>query len=739
MEPKPYTWTFTPVGGTVRVKITSGADIARLGELDRKMWTVLSCPTRNLEFDQKTLELLDADHDGNIRVDEVIAAAQWLTGILKDPDMLLTRGTEIPFSAFNQENPDGAKLLASARQILSNLKLEKDSIALEDTADNVKIFADTKFNGDGIITPASADSEELAALVTTIGETIGKAMDRSGKDGVTAEHIEAFYTELADYAAWQDAGTEDVFPFGDKTADALAAVEALKDKVADYFMRCKLIGFDAEAAKAVDVSVEKIGAIEGNLALASSAIGEEPLAKPSAGAVLPLDAVNPAWKAAVETMRGLVLEADKNTLTETEWAGIVEKFAPYTTWMETKKGVRVEGLGIEKVRELLKTDQKAALLALVDADKALEEEALSIEAVDKLLRLYHNFYDFLNNYVVLADFYDPQRKAMFQAGRLYIDQRSTDLCVRVDGPSPEISSLSGMYILYCACKSDKLGRTMNIAAVLTAGDVDGLRPGKNAVFYDRDGNDWSAVVTSIVENPLSLRQAFWAPYKKAGRWISEKIGKSAEAKANKGESTLGSITEGATTAPAAGAQAATKAAPFDVGKIAGITIAVAAVAGVLTAIVATLKSLTWWQWIILIIGLMLIISLPSVFIAWRKLRRRDLGPVLNANGWAINAKSLVSVKFGKGLTQLAEFPKLTAVDPAARRKAFWRKFCCWFFGILIVAGAALYFTDNLKCIGLPFHKEKPAEEVVAEEAPADGTGSAAEAAQQEPSEPSAQE
>ena len=124
--------------------------------------------------------------------------------------------------------------------------------------------------------------------------------------------------------------------------------------------------------------------------------------------------------------------------------------------------------------------------------------------MDKLLRLFHNFYDYLNNYVVFADFYDPDRKAIFQAGRLYIDQRSTDLCIRVDGPHPEISALSGMYILYCACKSDKLGKTMNIAAVLTKGDVDGLCPGKNAVFYDRDGNDWSAVVTSIVENPLSL-------------------------------------------------------------------------------------------------------------------------------------------------------------------------------------------------------------------------------------------
>ncbi|MBQ9397966.1 MAG: hypothetical protein IJU08_05675 [Bacteroidales bacterium] len=714
MENKPYVWTFTPVGGSVRVKITSGADIARLGELDRKMWTVLSCPTRNLEFDQKTLDALDADHDGNIRVDEVIAAAQWLTGILKDPDMLLSRGTEIPFSAFNEENPDGAKLLASAKQILQNLKLEKDSISLEETADNVKIFADTKFNGDGIITPASADDEALAALVTTMTETIGKAMDRSGVEGVTADHIEAFYTALADYAGWQDAGTADVFPFGDKTADALASVDALKDKVADYFMRCKLIGFDPDAAKAVDISVEKIGAIEGNLALASSAIGEEPLAKPSADGVLPLDAVNPAWKAAVETMRGLVLEEGKNTLTEAEWADIVGKFAPFTAWMAAKKGAEVEGLGIDKVKELLKADQKAALLKLVEEDKALEEEALSIEAVDKLVRLYHNFYDFLNNYVVFADFYDPECKAMFQAGRLYIDQRSTDLCVRVDGPSPEISSLSGMYILYCACKSEKLGKTMNIAAVLTDGDVDGLRPGKNAVFYDRDENDWSAVVTSIVENPMSLRQAFWAPYKKAARWISDKIGKTAADKANKGESTLGAITESATSSPAAGAQTATKAAPFDVGKIAGITIAIAAVAGVLTAIVATLKSLTWWQWIVLIIGLMLIISLPSVFIAWRKLRRRDLGPVLNANGWAINAKSLVSVKFGKGLTQLAKFPKLTAVDPAARRKAFWRKFCCWFIGILLVAGAVLYFTDNLKCIGLPFHKEKPMEEVVEE-------------------------
>ena len=713
-----YNWTFTSVGGTVRVKITSGADIAHLGELDRKLWTVLSCPAKSLEFDQKTLELLDTDHDGNIRVDEVIATAQWLTGVLKDPDMLLTRGTEIPFEAFNTENPEGAKLLASARQILSNLKLEKESIALEDTADLTKVFADTKFNGDGIITAASAgDDEALAALIATIAETIGKAADRSGADGVTADHIEAFYTALADYSAWQAAGTEEVFPFGDKTADALAACEALKEKMADFFMRCKLISFDEAIAPAVDISVDKIGAIDGNLAEAGSAIGEEPLAKPAAEAVLPLDAVNPAWKGAVEAMRALVLEPGKKELSEAEWNEILGKFTPYTAWLGAKKGAEVEGLGIEKVNALVKAGQKDALLKLVEADKALEEEALSIEAVDKLLRLFHNFYDFVNNYVVLSDFYNPDRKAIFQAGRLYVDQRSTDLCIRVDGPNPDISALSGMYILYCACHSEKMGKSMNIAAVLTDGDVDGLRPGKNAVFYDRDGNDWSAVVTSIVENPLSLCQAFWAPYKKAGRWISEKVGKFASDKAAKGEGTLAGITEKATDKPAAGAEAATKAAPFDVGKVAIITMAFAAVAGTIGIIVNALKGLTWWQWIVLIAALMLVISLPSVFIAWRKLRRRDLGPVLNANGWAMNAASYVRGKFAKGLTQVAVYPKLTAVDPAARRRAAWRKFFCWLLGILIVAGGVLYFTGHLACIGLPYPKPQPVEvEEVTEEA-----------------------
>ena len=719
-----YPWSFASVGGTVRVNIQSGQDIAHLGELDRKLWTVLSCPTTNLEFDEKTLKLIDTDGDGKIRVDEVIKTAQWLTRILKDPDILLKEPSELKFEDFNEADPDGARLLSSAKQILQNLKLDKQSIALEDTADNVKIFADTKFNGDGIITPASADDEATAKLIETIAG-IASATDRSGAAGITADHIEAFYAACADFSAWKAAGTADVFPFGDKTADALAAVEAVKAKIADYFMRCHLVGFDAAISGAVDVSVDKIAAIEGNLADAAGKIAEEPLAKPTADAVLPLkEGLNPAWKAAIEAMAALVAPK-KKTLTEAEWNDILGKFAPYCAWMGAKKGAEVEPLGLEAVDAILKEDRKAALLELVEKDKAEEANALSIEEVDKLLRISRGFYRFLNNYVVLADFYAPDRKAIFQAGRLYIDQRSTDLCIKVAGPAAEIASLSGMYILYCACTSEKLGKSFNIAAVLTDGDVDGLRVGKNAVFYDREGNDYTAQVTAIVENPISVRQAFWSPYKKVARMISDRIDKKA---AEKNEKSMAGLTTATNTA----ADGKAPAVPFDIAKFAGIFAAVGMALGLIGAalagVIAALKGITWWQVLIIIAVVMLLISGPSMFIAWRKLKKRDLGPVLNTNGWAINAKSLVNVKFGKTLTSLAKFPKLTAVDPEARKKAARRAFWCWFCGIVIVAVVALWLFNVLAPIGikspLKCYNPDPVEECceapaeAAEEAPA---------------------
>ena len=61
-----YEWKYCSLGGITRVTITSGEDIAHLAELDQKMWSVLSCPVKGLELDERTLDLIDYDRDGNI-------------------------------------------------------------------------------------------------------------------------------------------------------------------------------------------------------------------------------------------------------------------------------------------------------------------------------------------------------------------------------------------------------------------------------------------------------------------------------------------------------------------------------------------------------------------------------------------------------------------------------------------------------------------------------------------------
>ena len=64
-----YKWQYCSLGGVTRVNIVSGEDIAHLGELDQKLWTVLSCPVKGLELEERTLNLIDSDNDGKIRVD----------------------------------------------------------------------------------------------------------------------------------------------------------------------------------------------------------------------------------------------------------------------------------------------------------------------------------------------------------------------------------------------------------------------------------------------------------------------------------------------------------------------------------------------------------------------------------------------------------------------------------------------------------------------------------------------
>src|ERR1041384_4818891 len=101
MTAPPYRWSFYRSGGVDQVALQSRDDLIHLPELDPKLWIALSMPTRGVELDPRTLDVLDTDHDGHVRHAEVLAALAWTREVLFDPGRLLDAGDTVPLSAFN--------------------------------------------------------------------------------------------------------------------------------------------------------------------------------------------------------------------------------------------------------------------------------------------------------------------------------------------------------------------------------------------------------------------------------------------------------------------------------------------------------------------------------------------------------------------------------------------------------------------------------------------------------------
>ena len=693
-EPK-HKWNFESVGGTTRVKISTGKDIAHLAELDPKMWTVLSCPVKGLGIDDKTLAFIDWDGDGKIRISDVVEASKWVTSVLKNVNLLVKGEDSINIQEFNQENESGLKLYNAARQILENLGKEETVISLADLANPTAIFANTRFNGDGVITEASAEEDDEKAAVAAAVKVTGGTADRSGAQGVTAQQIEDFYKAMADYIAWLDAEVK--APFGDKTDAAYAAYLALDAKVKDYFMRSKLASFAPESTTVLDVQASRIESISAeDLSAKSDDIASYPIVRITGKAEIDLSApVNPAWSQQWNTLKSIAVSSRKKVLTEEDWAAIGAQFTEYIAWKSAKAGACAEALGADQIRTLLAQDKKDALLALVGQDMTLAQASSDIDMVDKFLHIYRDMFRFLKNFVTFHDFYsmDKSVKGIFQAGTLLVDQRACRFCMNVDDVAKHsaAAATSGMYLIYCDCTTkDKPGKK-TIVAAMTVGEVGDIFVGKNVVYYDEGGLEWDAVITKIIDNPISVSQAFWSPYRRMAAAVENLISKSA---ADKDAKLMKEATAKINAAPAALPADGTKPAvapPFDIAKFAGIFAAIGMAVGMIgTALAALAKGifeLKWWQLILALIGVLLVISGPAMIMAWLKLRRRNIAPLLNANGWAINAASKISIPFGDTLTDVAKYPVLKLKDPYAKTglSAFWK----WVIGILTIVVVVL--------------------------------------------------
>ncbi len=720
-------WRFFRAGGFDQVRLESAADLRALAEggLDPKLWVALSCPVRGLEFDEKTLAMIDSDGDGRIRVPEIRAALGWVCSVLRDPSDLTRGAASVKLSAIDENHEEGKRVLASARQVLKDLgRTDATEITLDDVADTAKIFAQTRFNGDGVVPVESAEDEPTRGALTAIIDCVGSEPDRSGKPGVTAALLDRFFGEAEAFRKWQDeSAAEGVLPLGEATGKAADALRAVRAKVDDYFTRCRLAAFDPRSLGAVQRPESEYTALAaGELSAGSSELARMPIARAEAERPLPLaGGVNPAWAKAIAAFRDdavAPLLGARESLAAEEWEALCARLAPYEAWLGRKAGATVEKLGVARVRELCDSGAKSTITDLIARDKALEPEANAIASVEKLVRLHRDLFALLNNFVSFRDFYTRRAPSIFRAGTLYLDGRSFDLCVRVEDAAKHatLATLSRTYLVYCDCsrRTPSAQEKMTIVAAVTGGDGDYLMVGRNGIFYDRQGRDWDATVSKLVEHPISIRQAFWSPYKRIAKMIGEQIEKLAasrdKAAQDRAAAGIGEAAKaadapppGAPPAPAgapAAAAAKPPAAPFDIAKFAGIFAAIGLALGAIgTAIAAAATGfarLPLWQMPLVVAGILLLISGPSMVIAWLKLRGRTLGPILDATGWAVNTRAKINIPFGAALTALAKLPpgaERAMSDPYAEKKS-GRKLII-FLLLLAAAAGALWYTGHL--------------------------------------------
>ncbi len=510
-----------------------------------------------------------------------------------------------------------------------------------------------------------SDDEEGAAIAAAAKEILAETSGETiSVDAASA--AQARFAEKA-AAAWEVAGAA-AQPLGADSAAAYEALQAVAAKIDDWFARCKLAAFDDRATAMLNASDDDLKALAVGV-IDSAAAANLPIAKVGAGktalAALPLnEGVNPAWAGAVASFVSAVvtpLLGACDTLSEADWQQIKAKFAPYADWLAAKPDAAAIGDGVL--------------------------------ALEKLARYCRDLLTLANNFVAFKDFYTRQGHGIFQIGTLYLDGRACELVVAVNDPGKHaaLASLSRLCLVYCDCVRGSEKRS--IAAAFTAGDSDQLMVGRNGVFYDRQGNDWDATITKIVDHPISLRQAFWSPYKKLARLVAEQLQKVAASKAAAVEGKLATTATGIGAKVEAPPAKPAPAAPFDVGKFAGIFAAIGLAVGALGTAVASmvtgLLGLAWWQLPLALLGILLLISGPAVAMAWFKLHARNLGPLLDANGWAVNARARINIPFGTSLTQLATLPsgaERSLTDPYAEKQAPWKGIV---IGLFILAGLLL--------------------------------------------------
>lgn len=648
--------TFRKYGGSIQVKIDTFSELMQAVTLPETQWVAVSVPTALLVADARFLALLDQDQNGRVRVDELQAAVAWTAERLTN-----TSGVDAGSDTLKLEHIKDDSIKAGAGAVLDALKAtDKTKVTVAEVKDAVKPLREAGMNGDGIVAERHLD-EKLRPVAEQIRKLFAETKNRGDEAGLAPATLTAFVDERAKLLAKREE-QQALFVWGDTSLEKAKRIAAVRARLDEHFLLCRLVASQPDARERFRLAPAQIEALVGDRAALEKALAALPVAPPDPAGVIAWSTLHrgPSFEDLTSFAKDIAgpLTKDNERLSESAWRELCAKADAILGWERDLAASPLAGI-IDAL--------KGFDMAAVDAIKAAQERDLAqadkLKAIDDLerLALYQQWLvRFANSFIAMPDLYSDKKRALFERGHAIFAGRRYQLSVSVPdvGAHKAHTEQGTTCVVYANVKSKDGGVAFDVAIPKTRGWSSELAVGKRGLFYDVDNVEYDAIITHIVRHPVSVIEAALSPFVRLGETINKKLASLADdsdsvlakhsaaatAKIDGVKSaavTTVTMTPGAPPAAPPKPEepkpaAAAPAAPPMGNALAAGGLAVAAVGSSLAFVAAQLKALSLTDVLSIIAIVFVAVALPSGFVGWLKLRRRNLAQLLEGGGWALN-------------------------------------------------------------------------------------------------------
>ena len=664
--------TFKRYGRCRHLHIATARDLALAIELDEAHWAAVNAPLSTINCDSTFLELLDTDNNSRIICHELRNAIAWTLDTLCDYSGLESASDVLKLDATNADSPDGRRIRGAAARMLESLNESgAGQITLEQVRQIKARAESTPVSEAGIVLSEASDDPDIRAFIADAINVTGGAAHPSGESGLGPTQLEEFISSTETWLEWYNqsaipspGATTDIMPMGPETPAVYDIFAAVRGKIDQYFVQCQAAALDERFVQRMGWTESELAELDfDDPATLRHVLAKAPLARARTDGILHFDdPINPYCRPLLQRFRAEVaariLDDNGPEFSAQQWQQIKDLFEARQAWAASKPEGPIESLGVEKINTYLSPEHVAAVRSLMAGSAETAFDLDNIRLTEKLILFQGHLLNFANNFVSFPHLYDPNRRAMFEAGTLIIDGRRFCLAVAVDDRKAhvQIARTSSMFVLYVEVMPGPTDSgKYEVALPVTAGNRGNLCLFKRGLFVDVAGNQCDARVVEIIENPISLREAFVAPFIRLGRLLTGKI----ESLTTRAEEKLDADTTRAVsqiTANDARASTSKQNAPTG-NMLMGAGVAVAALGSALAYITKTLADTSWLAIAIGLLAAVLVILLPTSIVAVLKLRKRDLSAILEGSGWGINARMRLTWKMARFFSRRPPYPK----------------------------------------------------------------------------------